>query len=335
MNRGGEDPGSSFKARMAQEISAWRDTGLISEEQAGLLQRRYDPRPLRGALVLKWLGLFAVFMLGISFLSLIGTVLASWSPLFAAACLLVVALGVLYKGAGLAADRDQKLPFTAQALLTLGLVGFYAALVSLYFAADGDRFMAVGAWFLLLTSGLGLLVAYRYHLRWPLLMALLMLFHGIGSLSRYGGHGAYYLSIQDPRTMAVVALVAISWGLWHEHELEENSLRRDTGFGGLYQIFGLVYLNLSLWILSLERQAWTWVVIFSVACVLQVVAGARRKDSRLTGFGIVFLGIDLYTRFYEFYWDSLSKALFFTIAGIWALVLGYLFERRKVKAQIP
>ena len=36
MNGGGEGPGSSFKARMAQEISAWLDTGLISEEQAGL-----------------------------------------------------------------------------------------------------------------------------------------------------------------------------------------------------------------------------------------------------------------------------------------------------------
>ena len=322
----------SFKGRMAQEIVSWADAGIISAEQAGLLHQRYDPKPIGGALVLKWLGLFAIFMLGLSFLSLIGTLMASASPLFAALCLLVVAAGVFYSGARMASDRSQKHPFTAQTLLTIGLAGFYASLVSLYLVTDGNRIADVNGWFLLLTSVVGVLAAYHFYLRWPLLMGLLMFFHGIGSMSRYAGHGSYYLSIQDPRAMAVVALIAVVWGLWHEQALETKRLRRATGFGGLYLIFGLLYLNLSLWILSLDNDSWIWVVVFSITCVLQIVAGARLKDSRLSGFGVVFLSIDLYTRFYEFYWDSLSKALFFTLAGAWAMGLGYLFERQHRQA---
>ncbi len=318
----------SFKGRMAQEIANWEAAGLISDTQAGLLHQRYDPQPLRGALILKWLGLFAIFMLGMSFLSLIGSLLTSVSPLMAALSLLIVASGLLYSGARLAADPGQKHPFTVQTLLTIGLTGFYAGLVTLYFAADGSRFGQFNGWFLLLTSVVGMLVAYRFYLRWPLLMALLMFFHGFGSMSKYVGHGGYYLSIQDPRAMAVVAGLAVLWGLWHEQVLETGSLRRASGFGGLYLIFGLLYLNLSLWFLSLGRGAWVWIVVFSISCLVQIGAGSRFKDSRLTGFGVVFLSIDLYTRFYEFYWDSLSKALFFTLAGAWALALGYLFERR-------
>jgi len=320
--------GGSFKGRMAEEISNWEEAGILSAEQAVLLHQRYDPSPFRGALILKWLGLFAIFMLAMSTLSLIGTLLTSIAPVFAALSLLAVASGVLYSGARLAAERAQKYQFTAQTLLTIGLTGFYAGLISIYYVVDGNRLAQVNGWFLLLTSAVGVLAAYRFYLRWPLLMGLLMFFHGIGSMTKYVGHGGYYLSIQDPRAMAVVAAMAVAWGLWHEQVLEIKILRRATGFGGLYLIFGLLYLNVSLWILSLGNNSWTWVVVFSVIAVLQIVAGAYFKDSRLSGFGVAFVNIDIYTRFYEFFWDSLSKALFFTLAGAWAMVLGYLFERR-------
>ena len=69
-------------------------------------------------------------------------------------------------------------------------------------------------------------------------------------------------------------------------------------------------------------------LVFTVACIAQIVAGARLKDSRFTGFGIVFLGINLYTRFYEYFWDELSRALFFSLAGLIALALAYVFEKQ-------
>lgn len=319
---------ASFKGKMAQEITDWENVGLINSEQAALLHQRYDPVPFQGALFLKWLGLFAIFMLGMAFLGFIGTVLASFSPLFSTLCLMAASYLVLHVGARLAADKTQKHPFTGQALLTAGLIGLYASLSSIYLVSGGNKYGNIYGWFMLITSAVAFFTAYYFRLRWPLLAALLMFFHGVGSMSEYWGHGSYFLSVQDPRSMSVVALTSIIFGYWHEHELENTKLRHCLGFGGLYLIFGLLYLNLSLWILTLDWTELSWDLLFTIAGIAQIVAGARLKDSRFTGFGIVFLGINLYTRFYEYFWDDMSRAAFFTVAGMIALALAYLFERR-------
>jgi len=318
----------SFKEKMSQEIADWQNVGLIDSDQTSLLHQRYDPQEFKSTLILKWLGLFSIFMLGISFLGFIGTIMASFSPLFSTLCLMVMAGFIILYGVKLASDKQQKYSFTGQSLLTAGLIGVYASLVSIYFVFDGDAYREVNPFFMLITSGVAFITAYKFHLRWPLLIALLMFFHGVGSMSQYWGNGSYFLSVQDPRSMSVIALLVIIWGVWHEQEMEVNKLRRCIGFGHLYIIFGLLYLNLSLWILSLDRGELVWIIIFSIVCIAQVISGARLKDSRFTGFGIVFLSIDLYTRFYEYFWDSLSKAMFFSLAGAAAMIFGYLCERQ-------
>ena len=329
---------ASFKGKMAQEISDWENTGLINAEQAALLHQRYDPTPFQGAIFLKWLGLFAIFMLAMAFLGFIGTVLAMASPAFATLCLMAVSAAVMYFGAKLAADKEQKHPFTGQALLTIGLIGLYASISAIYLVSGGSKYSNMYSWFMLITSAAAFLTAYHFHLRWPLLIALLMFFHGVGSMSEYWGYGSYFLDVQDPRSMSVIALLTILLGYWHEHTLESEKLQKCTGFGHLYIIFGLLYFNLSLWLLSLDVYGYRyqdeqnatllWVILFTLAGIAQIVAGARLKDSRFTGFGIVFLGINLYTRFYEHFWDDMSKAAFFTVAGITGLVLAFVFEKQ-------
>ena len=329
---------ASFKGKMAQEISDWENTGLINAEQAALLHQRYDPVPFQGAIFLKWLGLFAIFMLAMAVLGFIGTVLAMASPAFATLCLMALSAVVMYFGAKLASDKEQKHPFTGQALLSIGLIGLYASLSSIYLVSGGSKYSNVFGWFMLITSVAAFFTAYHFHLRWPLLIALLMFFHGVGSMSEYWGHGGYFLEIQDPRSMSVIALLTIILGYWHEHKLESENLQKCVGFGHLYIIFGLLYFNLSLWFLSLDFYGYRyqdmqdatllWVILFTLGGIAQIVAGARLKDSRYTGFGIVFLGINLYTRFYEHFWDDMSKAAFFTVAGITGLVLAFVFEKQ-------
>ncbi len=319
---------SSFKGKLAQEITDWENTGLINTEQSRLLHERYDPRPFSGAIFLKWLGLFAIFMLATSLLGFVGTVLASFSPLFSTLCLLAVSFLIMRAGATLASNKAQKHPFSGQALLTIGLVGLYSSMTAFYLISGGRSWGAMHSVFLLLTSIAALLTAYHYHLRWPLLIGLLMLFHGVGSFSQYWGAGSYVLWIHDPRLMALVSLISIVGGVVHEQQLEQARFRRCIGFGHLYLIFGLLYLNLSLWILSLRWDSWIWIMLMVLGCLAQLVAGAHLKDSRFTGMGVVFLGICLYTRFYEYFWDALSKALFFTVAGLIGLALAYVFERQ-------
>ena len=311
---------------LTREVTDWHQQGLIDRSLLDALLPRYETQGRFLAALLKWIGLFALFQLGLAVLAAIAAL--AESALLAALLLAGVAVGSWRFGVQMATDPQRRHPFTGSVLVTASLAAAFGTFMLLNIALNGDADGRSIPTILVLTGILSALTAYRYHLRWPLLLALLLFFHGLGAWHAYGGHGAYFANIQDERLMAVAALATILLGLWHERVLESGPLRRCAGFGGLYLIFGLLYLNLSLWFLTLFGRPLDWVLIFTAVGIAQIVAGARLHDARFTGFGIVFLSIDLYTRFFEHFWDRLSAGAFFLIAGSLAMLLGYGFERQ-------
>ena len=311
---------------LAREVTAWHQQGLIDRSLLETLLPRYETRSRFLSVLLKWLGLFAIFLLGLAVLAFIA--MASDSALLAAGLLAAVGGGLWYFGLQFATDPHQTRPFTGSVLITASLAAAFGVFMLLQIALLGEEYAEGNIpLFLLFTGALAILTAYCYHLRWPLLLGLLMFFHGLGAWHTYGGGGAYFADIQDPKWMAVIALLTMGLGLWHERRLEISALRRCVGFGALYLIFGLLYLNLSLWFLTLPRGPLDWVLIFTAASIAQIVVGARLHDARFTGFGIVFLAIDLYTRYYEHFWDQLSLGIFFLLGGLLAMAFGYACER--------
>lgn len=71
------------------------------------------------------------------------------------------------------------------------------------------------------------------------------------------------------------------------------------------------------------RMPWS---LKSLACALLSAAilllGLRNDDGVLRGFGLTFLGINLYTRFFEFLWADLHKAIFFALLAVSFWFLG-------------
>jgi hypothetical protein len=310
---------------LTREVIDWHQQGLIDRPLLDALLPRYETPGRFLAALLKWLGLFAIFQLGLAVLAFIAMMTESAGV--AALLLALVSGGLWLFGVRMATDPQQRHPFTGSVLVTASLAAAFGTLMLLHLAAGGESEDQAIPILLLLTGVIAALTAYRYHLRWPLLLGLLLFFHGAGAWHAYGGHGAYFANIQDERVMAVIALAAILVGLAHERELEVGPLRRCVGFGALYLIFGLLYLNLSLWFLTLFGKPLDWVLIFTAAGVAQIVIGARLHDARFTGFGIVFLAINLYTRFFEHFWDRLSLGVFFLVCGAMAMAFGFACER--------
>lgn len=310
---------------LTREATDWHQQGLINHTLLNLLLVRYENRGRFLAALLKWLGLFAIFQLGLAVLAFIA--IASDSALVAAILLSGISVGLWICGVRLATHPYQLHPFTGAVLITASLAAVFGAFILLNMALGSGMEGPTLPMILLLTSVLAALTAYRYYLRWPLLLALLFFFHGLGAWHAYGGHGAYFADIQEPRIMAVVALAAIMLGIWHEQFLEQGSLWRCAGFGALILIFGLLYLNLSLWFLTLPGRSLGWVLVFTAAGLGQMIAGARLHDARFTGFGIVFFSINLYTRYFEYFWDQISLGAFFLMGGALAMAFGYACER--------
>jgi hypothetical protein len=98
-------------------------------------------------------------------------------------------------------------------------------------------------------------------------------------------------------------------------------------------ISGMMYLFISLWLISVfgnfgtldqwygikQISLFYWALISAAACVISIIAGLKYRDEVAREFGITFLFINLYTRYFEYFWDNWHKALFFCVlaASFW------------------
>ena len=319
---------SQTRHKVRESILDWAHRGLLDDATANRLAAQFDDAESGRRSLTRWLASLALLLLLSSGLGVVGLLLADLPPLVIALLLGALAAGCVVQGGRMATATERRRPWSGAVVLTAGLGLAHGALLMLYDAAGGDVGDRAAMWLMLLVATLAFLAAYHFRLRWPLILGLVYLFHGIGSGHAYVGHGGYLAEIVDERTMALVATLCAGFGLYHEHHLEAGPLRRHFGFGHCYVIFGLLYLNLSTWFLSLFPGGLEWVLVFTAVGIAQLVAGAALKDARFTGFGVVFLAIDLYTRLFESFWERMSAGSFLLVAGLIALGLGAAFEWR-------
>lgn len=106
------------------------------------------------------------------------------------------------------------------------------------------------------------------------------------------------------------------------------------------KITGLLYVFLALWMLSIfgnyHLNQWyglhqtillPWVILFFLAALICIYISLKTDDGILRGFGLTFLGINIYTLFFEYFWNSMHKVMFFLILGITLAVIGRYAEK--------
>ena len=166
--------------------------------------------------------------------------------------------------------------------------------------------------------------------------ALLSLGGWFGAETGYkSGWGAYYLGMNYPLRFVIFGAVLTAAGSLFaaKHGLQ--------GFVKPTRVMGLLYLFIALWILSIfgnygEITSWYkvkqielfhWSLLFGVAALLTILHGLKFDDSMTRGFGLTFLFINLYTRYFEYFWDAVHKAIFFALLAISFWFLGRRAEK--------
>ena len=149
-----------------------------------------------------------------------------------------------------------------------------------------------------------------------------------GETGYLSGWGAYYLGMSWPLRFVFFggALVAASYPLSQWPPRAEFS--RPT------LALGLLYFFVALWIMSIfgkysgyedffqrhqSLELLPRALLFGVAAAGAIWHGLNFDDGMTRGYGITFLGINLYTRFFEYFWNGLHKAIFFSLlaASLW------------------
>lgn len=224
--------------------------------------------------------------------------------------------------------------YSNEALLFLGVLATAAAIYELGRVLDtGSGHFSL----LLLLSCIvyGVLgIVMESNLIW--VFALASLGGWMGTETGYrSGWGAYYLGMNYPLRFILFGgvLTAVALAL-EPHSLAKRFFRSTL-------VMGLLYLFIALWIMSIfgnygDMPAWEranqielfhWSILFGLVACGAIYHGLKYENGVTKGFGLTFLFINFYTRYFELFWNSIHKAILFAVLGMSFWYLGTRAEK--------
>ena len=317
-------------------IEQWARNGLLPPAQAAQLSSTIEVQAFDWRRLAKysfWVALISIFTSVSAALSdqfLIDLLERLFNAPAAAKCLGLTALaGALYWWGIRQRAKDPTRQYRNEAIMFLGVVATAGAITQLGLAMDtgsGHYSLLI----LLSTLVYGVLgVLIDSNLIWT--FALVSLGGWMGTETGYmSGWGAYYLGMNYPLRFVLFGGLLTGAALALETHPVVKRFYHTT------LTMGLLYLFIALWILSIfgnygdmvqwERakqiELFHWSLLFAMIACGAIYHGLKYDNGITKGFGLTFLFINLYTRYFEFFWNSMHKAIFFAVLGISCWYIG-------------
>jgi hypothetical protein len=250
------------------------------------------------------------------------------APYLAKCLVLAVLAGLIYWGGFRRRQRYPARVFSNEAILFLAVLATAGAVYQLGRAFDtGSGHFSI---LLLVSFAIYALIGYFFQSNLVWLFALLSVGSWMGAETGYeSGWGAYWLEMNYPLRFVAFGGILTAAALLLEKR------RWFATFSAATLAMSLLYLFIALWIVSIfgnygDMNSWdgvkqpalfAWSLLFGAVAVAAIFHGLRFDNGMTKGFGLTFLFINLYTRFFEYFWDGLNKAIFFAIlaASFWLL----------------
>lgn len=317
------------KATVVQHaLNEWQEANLLSNAQTETLRQTIHITPFDWRRLARYSFWFSIGCLGIAVSALLMDQalmelieLYFKAPAFAKGVSFTLLSALFYGVAITARARSPERHFRNEALFFLGVL---TTAIALYYLTQlftpSENIALIFLVACLVYGGLGL--ALGSPLIW--VFALLSLGSWLGAETGYvSGWGAYYLGMNYPLRFTLFGGALVLFALLSGRFVPLFPFYRST------LVMGLLYLFISLWILSIfgnygDMKSWLevkqarlflWSLLFALTGLAAIIYGLKTHDAITRGFGVVFLLINLYTRFFEYFWNPLHKAIFFAILG--------------------
>ncbi|PSQ96523.1 MAG: DUF2157 domain-containing protein [Bacteroidetes bacterium SW_9_63_38] len=318
---------------VARVIDQWEEEQVVDEETADRLRESYEVASFNWRLLAKYAfwGAIACFLIATGALVADDFLLKLLRRVFASNAINTVllgscAVGLFYYGHRRVGRYPRKI-YSTGAIYALGAI---AAAGAVFFFG---RVVASGtddpSFLILLTSVIygGVAVLLPSATLWVFCLATLGGWFGM--VTGYH-HGTYVLGMNYPLRFTLFGGVMIAGRVLLERTERLRSFSRYT------HIIGLLYFFISLWLLSIfgnygAMDAWYdaghlellhWSLLFAVAAAGAIVYGLKYGDAIARKFGVTFLFINLYTKFFEFFWEPMHKAVVFGVLGFSLWLIG-------------
>ncbi|MDR9830598.1 hypothetical protein RCJ22_33990 [Vibrio sp. FNV 38] len=310
-------------------LTQWREQGVISQDEFNKLDQSYSVSSFDWKQLAKYSFWFAIISIVISVLIAIGDewLIELFQSLFTApdiakcAFFSICASVAYFLGLKNRKSNPDKV-FSNEAVL---LVGVLANAVAIHFLGevfsieDSSYLMAIAT---VNYAVLGLLLPS--HIVWGFSLFSIGIWFAMESGQPFG-LGSHFLGMNFPIRFTLLGAITLLLG----YQLFGKT-RERLGFYLTTKIIGLAYLFVALWVVSIFGNytsytkweavtQWTlvhWSILLTGMSVYAIYHGIKFKDEITKVFGLTFFFINLYTRFFEYFWQDMHKALFFAILAL-------------------
>lgn len=216
------------------------------------------------------------------------------------------------------------------------VVGALLLLISLVYACKDVGFGAGHSGFLFIVAALfaGLTLVMRSRALW--LGFILAIMGWYGSFTEAHSQTGLFLHMNYPVRFALFGVVVLLFSYVQQRIKKLNFTSRTTYLAGLVILFTALWgvsimgnYNMNEWSLIRQTQVIIYPIIFGIVCFISFYIGIKRNDDTTRDFGLFFLLLNLYTMYFEFFWEGLNKGIFFGLLAVSFWLVGRFIERRK------
>jgi MFS family permease len=340
---------------LTRVIERWRDAGTVDQDVANTLRQSIAVAPFDWQRLARYSFIIAVGCAVIA----AGAVVADKMlrellmrilnvPTIGKSALLAALAAGTLRHAAVRKWREPRDSYRTEAILFASAIMLAG---SVYFLGRAlDRGTGHFSLLFLLAAILYVMIGMWFPSRQVLVFGLVALGSWMGTETGYmSGYGAYFLGMNYPFRFAVFGACLTALGLLAQQAnggvpapLAPRSLPERLRFlSPQIKVVGLLNLFVAFWILSIcgnngESDLWRsaghlellgWSAAFGAVAILAIWHGLRTDDATLRGFGLTFLCLNLYTRFFEYFWNTTHKAVFFTVLALTFWLLGTRAEK--------
>ncbi|WP_214072697.1 DUF2157 domain-containing protein [Mucilaginibacter sp. dw_454] len=316
-------------------IAHWQKEGMLGDDTADKLRSSYEVKGFDWMRLAKYSFWVALICGGASFAFLIvNDAVVNWlKHLYYTPDIVIsiisaaLAIFLFYWGRRREKLHPEKI-FSNEAVIFTGIL--FTACCIAYLGKALDHHSGHYSLLFLLSVFVYGFLGWRMDSRLIWLFALISLGSWFGTETGYQTHWTdYFLGMNYPLRFVIFGVVLI---------VGCAILKNRKWFAYFWEqtyVVGLLYLFMSLWLLSIfgnlgNLDVWyqiKQITLFYWGIISLCVAGAflfyglKSKDDISREFGITFLIIFIYTKYFEYFWESTNKTLFFAIlaASFWLI----------------
>ncbi|WP_276134410.1 DUF2157 domain-containing protein [Polluticoccus soli] len=324
---------------LKRAIDDWEQEGKISHDQAGELRKSVQLKRNERQQIAQYFFLVAISCTILAFGAIFidEKLLEKIKSYFALSNIVIALISAVLGALWFGFVKKRRQQYSIPAYEVYMVLGGLISLTSLVYICKDTGFGASHNGFLLAAFAMLLAEAIFLHSRALWIGAILAFMGWFGAFSTWQSTDNLFLGMNYPMRFTVFGVLVIALAWLQSRVARLSFTQRITYLAGLIifftglwgvSIFGN-FGSLDEWSKVRQTYVLAYSVVFGLTAAGAFYYGIKYRDDATRDFGVFFLILNLYSRYFEFFWDSMNKGLFFLMLGVSFWFIGRQVEKRK------